>query len=168
MADATFEMQGQKQLEQMAKKMVKWVGEKKTDSAWVRIWKKTMKPLQTAAFNNAPVADKDIPYPPNKKLEIKRGTLRDSIQWFRTKTSREYNGGYLGPRVKGKFRKNKGGYYGAWIEYGDQVEHFGKHKSKKAQPFMEKAFKSKGPSVIKSIYPEAEKMYLRMAKKFAK
>ena len=61
MADATFEMQGQKQLEQMAKKMVKWVGEKKTDSAWVRIWKKTLKPLQTAAFNNAPVADKDIP-----------------------------------------------------------------------------------------------------------
>ena len=163
----TFELQGMPKVIQMFKQIERWKDSKAADAAWVRLWKKTMKPLQDAAIRNAPESDKDIPYPPNKSLKIKRGTLKDSIQWFRTPASRDYNGGYIGPRVKGKYGKNKGGYYGAWIEYGDQVEHFGKYTSE-GKTFMKDAFKAKGSSVIRSIYPLAEKMYKRAARKFAK
>tara|TARA_R110002020_G_scaffold731_4_gene3638 strand:+ start:4141 stop:4704 length:564 start_codon:yes stop_codon:yes gene_type:complete len=173
----TFELQGIAKVERMFKQMEQWVGTKKADAGWVRLWKKTMEPLRKAAVQNAPLlgdsgtestsSKYQIPYPPNKKLYIKRGTLKESIQWFRTPASRDVNGGYIGPRVKGKYGKNKGGYYGAWIEYGDQVEHFGKYTSK-AVPFMKTAFQAKGDGVIKTIYPLAEKMYLRMAKKFNK
>ena len=163
----TFELQGIPKVIQMFKQIERWKDSKAADAGWLRLWKKTMKPLQEAAIKNAPEADKDIPYPPKKSLLIKRGTLKNSIEWFRTKASRDFNGGYIGPRVKGKFGKNKGGYYGAWIEYGDQVEHFGKYTSD-GVTFMKDAFKAKGSSVIRSIYPEAEKMYKRAARKYAK
>tara|TARA_R100001224_G_scaffold27994_2_gene15182 strand:- start:1225 stop:1797 length:573 start_codon:yes stop_codon:yes gene_type:complete len=173
----TFELQGMPKVIQMFKQIEKWKDSKAADAAWVRLWKKTMMPLQDAAKRNAPLLGDSgtestsskfqIPYPPNKKLYIKRGTLKNSIEWFRTAASRDYNGGYIGPIVKGKFSKNKGGYYGAWIEYGDQVEHFGKYTSE-GKTFMKDAFKAKGSSVIRSIYPLAEKMYKRAARKFAK
>ena len=87
------------------------------------------KPLVKAAQEEAPIADRDIPYPANPSLTIKKETLKNSIGFFTTKAARKQFGGYVGPRVKGRFSKNKGGYFGAWIEYGDQVESIGRNIS---------------------------------------
>ena len=74
------------------------------------------------------------------------GQLKRSIGFFTTKSSRRYNGGYVGPRVKGAFAKRdktykgsnkkkiytKSGFYGAWLEYGNEVM-FGGRGTGKAQ-----------------------------------
>ena len=128
-----------KEVQQMFDTLPKRVNQK---TVWRNYWKKVSEPSKRAAQILAPVAKEDIPYPPNKSLTIKRGTLRDSIQFFQTKASNKpwFHGAYVGPRVKGKYRKNKGGYYGAWLEYGGSVKHFGEHTSKDLK-FMERAWK---------------------------
>ena len=97
-------------------------------------------------------------YPPNTKLTIARGTLKKSIKFYRTNASRQswVHGAYIGPRVKGKFAKNKGGYFGAWVEYGHKTVH---GKMTKADPFMERAWKQKHRGVLQKGFAGAEKIF---------
>jgi len=160
----SVEIKGMKEIEEMFRQVPKQVSQ---DKIWAKFWRTVTKPLVKEAQNNAPIAKKDIPYPADKSKTISKGTLRDSIGFFRTKASKEYLGGYVGPRVKGKFGKNKGGYYGAWVEYGSEVMHFGKHKSKN-QPFMENALKSKHHTIIENGFTDAEKVFKSIMKSHEK
>ena len=133
MADGiTMKVQGIKEIEAMFRQVPKQVSQ---DKIWARFWRLNTKPLVKAAQDNAPIAKKDVPYSP----AYKKRTLRKSIGFFRTRASKEYLGAYIGPKVKGKFKKNKGGYYGAWVEYGGEVMHYGKFKGKN-QPFMKRGW----------------------------
>ena len=135
------------------------------DTIWGRYWRKVTKSLLKEAQNQAPLLKPGkkgrigVPYPPDKSKTIGRGTLKKSIGFFRTRESKgDIHGAYVGPRVKGKFAKNKGGYYGAWVEFGDQVMHFGKFKSE-GNPFMKRAWNAKGMSVSQNGIKEAEKIF---------
>tara|TARA_R100001530_G_scaffold135656_2_gene113423 strand:- start:761 stop:1345 length:585 start_codon:yes stop_codon:yes gene_type:complete len=119
-------------------------------SLWKALWREIGKPALNDAKRLAPIlgdsgkADaitkaKGVIYPPDPSKRIAKGTLKKSIGFFTTKNSRGRLGLYLGPRVKRAYAKNKGGYYGAWLEYGNDVIHFGKYTSK-ATPFMTPAW----------------------------
>ena len=130
------------------------------DAIWGRFWKKVTVPLLDAAIAQAPVADRDVVYPPDKSLKIARGTLKESLKFYRTRESKakDVHGGYIGPRVKGKFKKNMGGYYGAWVEYGHRKKGGGMTK---ANPFMERAWNQKSGSVLENGFTHAEKIFIK-------
>ena len=154
MSGISVDVQGIKEISQMFTQLPKQVNE---DAVWGRFWKKVTIPLLKAAESNAPISEKDVPYPPDKSLKIKRGTLKDSLKFYRTKASKgDIHGGYIGPRVKGKFKKNKGGYFGAWVEYGHKMKKGG---TTKANPFMEKSFREKSGSVLSNGFKDAEKIF---------
>ena len=159
-----LELKGNKEIEKMFKELPKQVDKNKT---WVKFWRLTTKPFSKAAADNAPIADKDVPYPPDKSKMIKRGTLRDSMGFFTTKACKEVRGGYVGPKVKGKFKKNQGGYFGAWVEYGSEVMHYGKFTSHN-QPFMQRAWDLENKNVIKNGFVDAEKIFKREMKLWEK
>ena len=157
----TVEAQGIKEIGKLFSQLPKQVNE---DAIWAKFWKKVTVPLQQAAEKNAPIADKDIPYPPDSNLTITKGTLKRSIKFYRTKASKNVwvHGGYIGPRVKGKFKKNKGGYFGAWLEYGHKMKHGG---TTKPNPFMEKAFREKSGTVLATGFEDAEKIFVSAVKR---
>jgi len=161
MADGiTVEAKGIKEIAQMFSQLPKQVNE---DAVWGKFWKKVTKPLQQTAQTNAPVAKKDVVYPADKSLKIKRGTLKDSLIFYRTKASKgDIHGGYIGPRVKGKYKKNKGGYFGAWVEYGHKLKHGGTTRS---NPFMEKSFREKSGTVLSNGFQDAEKIFTSALKR---
>ena len=181
----TMSIVGLKEIQQMFNDLPKQVNK---DTIWGRFWRQATKELVKQAQDEAPLLGDaakggshdirrsgkiGVPYPPNKKLTISRGTLKRSIGFFRTKASKgDIHGAYVGPRVKGKFRKNKGGYYGAWVEYGDEVMHFGKYKSK-GNRFMHRAWAKKkhtvmntGMELAKKIFAKAVKAHERRLKKY--
>tara|TARA_R100001463_G_C3414807_1_gene209555 strand:- start:33 stop:572 length:540 start_codon:yes stop_codon:yes gene_type:complete len=133
---------------------------------WGKLWKKQTRPLAEAASENAPIADRDYKYPRGGGI-VKKGTLKNSIEFFRTRASREQLGGYVGPRVKGKFSKEKGGWYGAFVEYGSEVKHYGKFYGED-NPFMKKAWDEKSITVIDGATKEALKLFESAAKRHAK
>ena len=158
MADGvTVKAQGLKEIGQMFNQLPNRVNK---DAVWGRFWKKVTVPLLDAAIQEAPVADKDVVYPPDKSLTIARGTLRDSLKFYRTRASREkdVHGAYIGPRVKGKFKKNLGGYYGAWVEYGHRKRGGGMSKP---NPFMQRAWNQKSQSVLSNGFSEAEQIFIK-------
>ena len=160
----SVELKGLKEINQMFMQLPKQLDQ---DKIWAKFWRKNSTPLKKAAQDGIKDAPKDIPYPPDKSLMIKRGTLKKSIGFFRTKKSKEVHGGYVGPRVKGAFKKNKGGYFGAWIEYGNEVMHYGKFKGK-ANPFMKKAFNAKKDVVLAKGMKDAEIIFARSVKSHEK
>ena len=149
-----------KAIEEMFKTLPKRISQ---DGIWKKFWIENTKPLIAAAQSNVKDSKKDHKYPREKNLTIKSGTLKESIGFFRTKASQQYLGGYVGPRVKGKYRKEKGGFYGAWVEYGDEVNHYGKFKSK-ANPFMAKAWQSKYREVLANGMKDAEEIFTKAIK----
>ena len=163
MSGVSVEAQGLKEIDQLFRQLPKQVSQ---DKIWGKFWRKVAKPLKDAAASNAPIAKKDIPYPPDTSLKIRKGTLRNSIQFYRTRASKDVYGGYVGPRVKGKFKKNKGGYFGAWVEYGHKIKHKG--SMTKDNPFMEKAFKSKSGTVLSNGFKDAEKIFVSAVKSHEK
>jgi len=148
------------------------------DSVWNKFWRRVSKPLVKAAKSNA------------KQIGGK-GQLARSIGYFRTKASKKYHGGYVGPRVTGAFAKKetesqsgkklkgkkqytKSGFYGAWVEYGDEVMFGGRGKGK-AQPFMADAWNSEHKKVLvdgfkdgQVIFERALKIHERRLKKYGK
>ena len=171
----TMNVQGLKEIKEMFKQVPKQV---KDYSVWTKFWRLNSKPLIAAAQREAPVAKKDIPYPNQGAkaylrnldiakeeggLFIKRGTLRDSIGFFKTRASKKYLGGYVGPRVKGKYKGPRGGYFGAWVEYGSEVMHYGKFKGKN-NPFMARAWKTASGTVLTNGMKDAEKIFARVIK----
>ena len=160
MSGISVDVQGIKEISQMFAQLPKQVNE---DAVWGRFWKKVTVPLLKAAETNDTKTKKDVPYPPDKSLKIKRGTLKDSLKFYRTKASKgDIHGGYIGPRVKGKFKKNKGGYFGAWVEYGHKMKKGG---TTKANPFMEKSFREKSGSVLSNGFKDAEKIFTSALKR---
>ena len=129
------------------------------DKTWIKFWRHVSKPLVKAAKKNAENLNRS-----------KKGTgqLAKSISFFTTKKSRKYLGGYVGPRVKGAFKsKEKSGYYGAWVEYGNEVMHYGKFKGK-ANPFMQKAWKAAHKIVLENGFKDSEIIFKRVIKSHEK
>ena len=153
----TVETKGIKEITQMFKELPRQVNK---DAVWGRFWKKVTVPLLDAAIAEAPVADKDGVYPPNKSLTIARGTLKKSLKFYRTKASKakDVHGAYIGPRVKGKFKKNMGGYYGAWVEYGHRNRD---GSMSKPNAFMMRAWNQKSGSVLSNGFTEAEQIFIK-------
>tara|TARA_Y100001973_G_C5196196_1_gene334426 strand:- start:1633 stop:2184 length:552 start_codon:yes stop_codon:yes gene_type:complete len=139
------EVFGVKEIQKMFEKLPKQIknGEGK---AWNAFWKETSKPMQRQAQINA-----------NAINSSKKGTgqLSRSIGFFSTRASRKAMGGYIGPRVRGRFAKkdqnykgdnkkkmySKSGFYGAWVEFGSEVKFGGKGFGEN-QPFMAPAFEA--------------------------
>ena len=171
-ASGDIKVQGFRELSNLIRKLDKNINK---DNVWKSIWKKVGKPAQADAQSAAPRAKRKIPYPPSikrslfKKTKVGKyiypGTLQESIGFFRTKSSKDYNGMYLGPRVKGKFRQEKGGYFGAWVEYGGSVKFFGEHIGKD-QPFMALAFKMNKVQMLSNTFKEGEKVVNTYIKRF--
>ena len=121
------------------------------NKVWVKFWRENSKPLINAAKNNAQGLGGT-------------GQLAKSVGFFTTKASRKYNGGYVGPKVKGAFKsKEKSGYYGAWVEYGGSVKFGGKGLGKD-QPWMADAWSSAHKQVLAKGMVSAEKIFDRALK----
>ena len=165
----SVEAKGIKEIQQMFNGLPKRVNK---DAVWGRFWKKVTVPLLTAAVNEAPLlkhnSGKDskrkgrvgVSYPPDKSLTIGRGTLKKSLKFYRTRASKDpdVHGAYIGPRVKGKFQKNKGGYFGAWVEYGHRNRD---GSMSKPNPFMMRAWNQKSGSVLANGFSDAEKIFIK-------
>ena len=165
----TVEVKGIKEIMQMFNELPKRVNK---DAVWGRFWKKVTVPLLTAAEDEAPLlkhhSGKDskrkgrvgVSYPPDKKLTISRGTLKKSLKFYRTRASKQkdIHGAYIGPRVKGKFKKNKGGYFGAWVEYGHRNRD---GSMSKPNPYMERAWKQASGSVLSDGFTQAEQIFIK-------
>jgi hypothetical protein len=125
----SIQMFGVKELQDMFAKLPSQINR---DAVWKHFFRKVSKPLVKSAKQKADAISKESP----------RGTgqLGRSIGYFTTRASRIYNGGYVGPRVKGRFAKksttykgknkkkqySNSGFYGAWVEYGSEVKFGGK------------------------------------------
>jgi len=166
----TVSIEGLKEIDQMFRELPKQVDQ---DKIWAKFWKVTTVPLLRAAKSNAPLLDPGttgrvgVAYPPDTSKTIARGTLRKSIEFYRTRASKgDIHGAYIGPRVKGKYKKNKGGYFGAWVEYGHKMTHKGGMTA--ANPFMKKAFMEKSQSVLATGFKDAEDIFAKAVKRHEK
>ena len=175
MADGvTVKAQGLKEIDQMFRKLPKDVN---SVLIWGQFWKKVSKPLQEAAEKNAPLlkpaSRKNVSYPRtkaekqegSKNLKIARGTLKNSVIFYRTSASRkkDVHGAYIGPRVKGKYKKNMGGFYGAFVEYGHRKRGGGMTK---ANPWMAKAFSEKSGTVLSNGFKDATDIFVKAVKRY--
>ena len=159
----TVKIQGIKEIQQMFNDLPKQINQYNT---WKALWRKIGKPALDDAKRLAPklgdsrnvsskIKKDGIPYPPNKSKRIAKGTLKKSIGFFTTRDTKEHLGLYLGPRVKGAYRsKEKSGWYGAFIEYGDEVMFYGKGKGK-AQKYMQPAWDNNKIRMTKNAFTEA-------------
>ena len=158
MADGvSVEAKGIKEITQMFDGLPKRVNK---DLVWGRFWKKVTVPLLDTAISQAPVADKEVVYPPDTSLTIARGTLKKSLKFYRTRASKakDVHGAYIGPRVKGKFKKNMGGYYGAWVEYGHRKKGGG---NTTPNDFMMRAWNQKSQTVLANGFSDAEQIFIK-------
>ena len=166
----TVEVKGIKEIMDMFQGLPKRVNK---DAVWGRFWKKVTVPLLTAAVSEAPLLNpgstgrvgvsmnrtKGEKRDGSKGLTIARGVLKNSLKFYRTRASKgDIHGGYIGPRVSGKFKKNKGGFFGAWVEYG--------HKNRdgsmsKPNDFMMRAWNQKSNTVLASGFTDAEKIFVK-------
>ncbi len=152
-------------IDNMFKQLPKQVSREKT---WVKFWRLNSKPLVKAAKANALALEGS-------------GQLAKSVGFFQSKASRKYNGGYVGPRVKGVFSKrnenykgknrkkkfSKSGFYGAFVEYGGSVN-FGGKGTGKDQPWMEDAWESAHRQVLNNGMRDAQKIFARAVKSHEK
>jgi len=137
-----------KVIDNMFKQLPKQVNKEKV---WLKFWRENSKPLVRAAKSKAQGLGGT-------------GQLAKSVGFFTTKSSRKYNGGYVGPRVKGAFRsKKKSGFYGAWVEYGGSVN-FGGKGTGKDQPWMADAWNSTNQQVLNNGMRDAEKIFVKAVK----
>jgi len=175
MATGQIKLQGAKEIEQMFGDLPKQI---KQYNLWKALWRKIGKPAESKAKSLAPklgdskkssplTVVRGVVYPPNHSKRIAKGTLKKSIGFFTTRDSKNHLGIYLGPKVKGKFKKNKGGYYGAWLEYGNEVMHFGKYKSR-ATKFMEPAWNQNKVKMTSNAFKEATKIAASAIKRHEK
>mgnify|MGYP003629199827 CR=1 FL=1 len=162
----SVELGGIKEIEQMFNQLPKRVNK---TLIWGRFWKKVTVPLLEAAKREAPLLNPKtnskssrigVSYPPDESLTIARGTLKKSLKFYRTRASRkeDVHGAYIGPRVKGKFKKNLGGYYGAWVEYGHRNRD---GSMSKANPYMERAWNQASGAVLADGFTQAEQIFIK-------
>lgn len=167
----SVEAEGIREIMQMFNELPKRVNKV---AVWGRFWKKVTTPMLTAAVKEAPLLNpgstgrvgvamnrtKGEKKEGAKTLTIARGTLKKSVKFYRTRASKDpyVHGAYIGPRVKGKFQKNKGGFFGAWVEYG--------HKNRdgsmsKPNPWMARAFSQTSGVVLQNGFTAAEKVFIK-------
>ena len=136
----TFKIQGAKEINKMFGDLPKQINQY---NLWKSLWRKIAKPALNDAKARAPK---------------KSGQLANSIGFYTTRNTKNFMGLYLGPRVRGAYRsKGKSGYYGAWIEYGDEVMFGGKARGK-AQKFMKPAWDGNKMRMISNGFKEATKI----------
>jgi hypothetical protein len=142
----------------------------KKSATWQKFWKLNVKPFIRAAQDKAPISkigDHVYNFSQGRQI-IQAGTLSDSIGYFTTKSRRGRLGGYVGPRVKGRFKDASGGWYGNFVEYGDEVRHFGRANRYAGKEFMKPAFEENKQQVLANAKTDAVKIFEREAKRWAK
>ena len=150
MAQATLQLQGAKEIADMFGDLPKQI---KQYNLWKALWRKIAKPALNEAKNRVPK---------------KTGQLKNSIGFFTTRKTKNFMGLYLGPRVKRTFRsKEKSGFYGAFIEYGDEVMFFGKGQGK-AQKYMKPAWDGNKMGMTQNAFKEATKIAASAIKRHEK
>lgn len=175
MAASQIKLQGAKEIADMFAALPKQINQ---HTVWKALWRKIGQPALAQAKSLAPkLGDsgkvdemtkvRGVVYPPDKSKRIAKGTLKKSIGFFTTRSSKGHLGLYLGPRVKRAYAKNKGGYYGAWLEYGNEVMHFGKYKSK-ATKFMAPAWNRNRIKMTTSAFKGAEDIAAKAIKRHEK
>jgi len=160
----SIDVLGIKEINEMFMKLPKKLDQ---DKIWAKFWRKTSIPLVKAAKSGVKDSGVDRPYFRDKKQTIKSGTLKKSIKFFRTRKSKELHGGYVGPKVFKGSKASKGGFYGAWVEYGNEVMLYGKFRGK-SNPFMKKAWNSKKDVVVANGMKDAEIIFARAMKSYEK
>jgi hypothetical protein len=139
-------------------------------ATWQKFWRLNVKPFIKAAQNKAPISKiGDHKYEFKGGVQnIKAGTLKKSIGYFTTKSRRNRLGGYVGPRVKGRFKDANGGWYGNFVEYGNEVRHFGRANRYAGKEFMKPAFEENKQQVLSNSKKDAVKIFEREVKRWAK
>ena len=126
-----------------------------------RIFRENSKPLQKEIKKNI------------AGMSFKNGSsgsnqLEKSVGFITTKASRKFGGGYVGLRAKGAFKnKEKSGFYGAWIEVGNQAK-IKSYKWGPAKPFIEPAYKTTKTFLINNMLIDAKKVMYKEIKKIRK
>ena len=144
-------------------------GVKKVNT-WQKFWRLNTKPFVEAAQRNAPVSKKDHKFKfKSGEKTIRSGTLKKSIGYFSTRKRRnDWLGGYVGPRVKERFKDENAGFYGSFVEYGDEVMHFGNANNYAGKKFMKPAFDSEKNTVLSNSMRDAQVIFVRETKRWAK
>ena len=151
----TFKMEGLKELQDLFAQLPKTLN---NDKMFNKFFRENSKPLIKEARANLV-----------KEKADKTGRLKRSIGYFTTRRSRKFLGGFVGPKVKGAFKtKSKSGYYGAWIEYGDEVMFGGRGSMKRAKKYFEPAYQSTKKIIEKNTVQDAEKVIARTVKSYAR
>ena len=162
----TFKMEGLKELQDLFSQLPKTLN---NDKMFNKFFRENSKPLIKEARANLV-----------KEKADKTGRLKRSIGYFTTKKSKKFLGGFVGPRVKGAFgagknrktkdgkKQGKSGFYGAWIEYGDEVMFYGRGPMKRAKKYFEPAFKTTKGIMLKNTFKDAEKVIERSVKSYAR
>tara|TARA_R100001163_G_scaffold1123_1_gene1661 strand:- start:627 stop:1184 length:558 start_codon:yes stop_codon:yes gene_type:complete len=164
----SIEVFGAKEIEDLFKTLPGMINR---DGVWKHFFREVSKPVVKKAKEKADAISNESP--------TGTGQLGKSIGYFTTKASRKYNGGYVGPRVKGRFAKKsqtyKGknkkkiygvsGFYGAWVEYGSEVKFGGKGYGRKSQPFMRPAFDETKVEMMNNALKDAEKVVAKQIKR---
>tara|TARA_R100001015_G_C4591590_1_gene147062 strand:- start:350 stop:847 length:498 start_codon:yes stop_codon:yes gene_type:complete len=155
MAKTNFKIEGVKELSDLFAQLPKTLN---NDKMFNKFFRENSKPLIKEARANLV-----------KEKADKTGRLKRSIGYFTTRRSRKFLGGFVGPKVKGAFKsKSKSGYYGAWIEYGDEVMFGGRGPMKRAKKYFEPAYQSTKKIIEKNTVQDAEKVIARTVKSYAK
>ena len=150
MVKSDIDIKGLKELEQLFQQLPKQVNKQQI---WTKFWRENSKPAVEAARSHVPK---------------KTGRLSKSITFFTTRASKKFNGGYVGPRVRGAFKsKEKSGFYGAWVEYGSEVK-FGGKGFGKDQPFMKPAWNESKTLMLSNTMRDAEKVMAKAIKSHEK
>jgi hypothetical protein len=150
MAEPTFKLQGAKEIADMFGALPKQINQY---NVWKALWRKIGKP----ALNDA-----------KSKVPKKTGQLKNSLGFFTTRKTKKFMGLYLGPRTKRTFKdKKKSGYYGSWIEYGDEVMFWGKGVGK-AQKYMKPAWNTNKMPMTQKALKEATEIAAKAIKRHEK
>ena len=155
-------MEGVKELQDLLAQLPKKLN---NDKMFNKFFRENSKPLIKEARANLV-----------KEKADKTGRLKRSIGYFTTRRSRKFLGGFVGPRVKGAFGagkksksgQGKSGFYGAWIEYGDEVMFGGRGPMKRAKKYFEPAYQSTKKIIEKNTIQDAEKVIARSVKSYAR
>jgi len=158
----TFKMEGVKELQDLLAQLPKKLN---NDKMFNKFFRENSKPLIKQARANLV-----------KEKADKTGRLKRSIGYFTTRRSRKFLGGFVGPRVKGAFGagkktksgEGKSGFYGAWIEYGDEVMFGGRGPMKRAKKYFEPAFQSTKKIMLNNTTKDLEKVVERSLRSYAK
>jgi hypothetical protein len=158
----TFKMEGVKELQDLLSQLPKKLN---NDKMYNKFFRENSKPLIKQARANLV-----------KEKADKTGRLKRSIGYFTTRRSRKFLGGFVGPRVKGAFGagkksksgEGKSGFYGAWIEYGDEVMFGGRGPMKRAKKYFEPAFQSTKKIMLNNTTKDLEKVVQRSLRSYAK